>query len=161
MSFDLTGALLAFPGEAGALAALLRAVVGQAAAALPGGRGALLVRTDVCELTTEEAARFSPEGALRRGSYLLVEAFAEGGRLAPGAGGALYDTDFAERFPESGPGLAGALALAGAHGGALRVRSDGGLQISVALPRASGARARRVRPAARRSTAARARTRTR
>jgi PAS domain S-box-containing protein len=163
VSFDLTGALLAFPGEAGALAALLRAVVGQAAAALPGGRGALLVRTDVCELDRDEAARFSPPDALGRGPYLFVEAFAEGGRLATGAGDALYDADFAERFPESGPGLAGALALARAHGGALRVQSgpDGGLQISVALPRASSARGGRARPAARRRTELRARSRTR
>jgi len=161
VSFDLTGALLAFPGEAGALAALLRAVVGQAAAALPGGRGALLVRTDVCELDRDEAARFSPQGALSRGPYLLVEAFAEGGRLATGARDALYDADFAERFPESGPGLAGALALARAHGGALRVQSgaDGGLQISVALPRASAPHRARARPAARRRADLRARTR--
>lgn len=157
VSFDLTGALLAFPGEAGALAALVRAVVGQAAAALPDGRGALCVRTGVCDLSAEEAARFTPAGALRRGSYLLVEAFAEGGRLAAGAEAALFDAHFAERFPDSGPGLAGALALVLAHGGALRVQGDTGLQIAVALPGASAPRAAHRRAPSGRRTSTRAR----
>jgi PAS domain S-box-containing protein len=161
VSFDLTAARLELAGEAGPLAALVRAVVGQAAGALRGGRGALLVRTRVAELSADEAASFVPPGSLHRGSYLLVEAIADRGQLPPGASVALFAPGFAERFPDSGPGLAAGLELARAHRGALRVHSQpgGGLHISAALPQGDTERRRpaRVHSVPRRSAANEAR----
>jgi hypothetical protein len=156
VSFDLAAALLEVPGEAGPLAALLRAVIGQAAGALPGGRGALRVRTRVAELSEDEAGSFVPPGSLRRGSYLLVEAVADRGQLPQGALVALFAPGFAERFPGNGPGLAAALELARAHRGALRVQSGpGGVRVSAALPQGDTERRRpaRVHAVPRRSAA--------
>lgn len=157
VSFDLTGALLAVPGEAAALAQLVRDVVGQAAVVLPGGRGGLLLRTAAFDLSTPEAALFAPEGSVGSGPHLLLEARASAGSLGGDEHEALLDPSFAERFPGRGPGLAGALAIARAHAGGIRVRAgtEGGLAIAVALPaaRRHAARSRRSPARAQRAKA--------
>jgi PAS domain S-box-containing protein len=142
VSFDLTGALVAVPGEARALADAVCAVVAQAAAALPDGRGALLLRTGVRELSGRDLAGFVPSRSLAAGRFLLLEAFANGGGLDARMRAQLFDEAFPERFPRRGPGLAGALAVARDHRGGLRVQSgaQGGLRISLALPAARAPR---------------------
>jgi PAS domain S-box-containing protein len=142
VSFDLTGALVAVPGEAKALADAVCAVVAQAAAALPEGRGGLLLRTGVRELSRRELAGFVPSEAIGAGRFLVLDAFANGGRLDARMRAALFEEAFAERFPRRGPGLAHALDVVRAHRGGLRVQSGahGGLRISLALPAARGPR---------------------
>ncbi len=136
VSFDLCGARVVVPGRTAALAELVCAVVAQAAAGLPGGRGALLVRTGSRRLSVRELAAFVPSEGIDPGQYLVLEALASDGGLPPAPRGRLFDDAFAERFPGRGPGLAKALAIARRHGGALRVQagSQGGLRISAALP---------------------------
>jgi hypothetical protein len=138
VSFDLSGALVALPGNASSLAELVCAVVAQTAAGLPGGRGGLLLRTGVRRLSARELAAFSPSEGLEPGHFLVLEAFASGGGLAPALRARLFEDAYPERFPRQGPGLSRALAIARAHGGALRVQSgaQGGLRISLALPAA-------------------------
>lgn len=138
VSFDLSGALLAVPAEATKLAELLHAVVAQAAALLPSGRGGLLLRTRVCTLSRRELGGFVPEGGLAPGRFLVFDAFASGSELDGALHARLFEPSFPERFPDSGPGLASALAIARSHRGALRVQSgeEGGVRISLALPAA-------------------------
>jgi|GEM_PF-4692830 len=137
VSFDLAGALVAAPEESRALAELVCAVVAQTAAALPRGRGSLRLQTSLCPLSHDEASAFVPADALPSGLFALVEACAKDAVLDPQLPGALFEASFPARFRGAGPGLAGALRLARAHRGALRVTAgEGELRIALALPAA-------------------------
>ena len=141
VSFDLSGALVAVPGEASQLAELVCTVISQASAALPSGRGGLLLRTGVRALSASELAGFLPANRLRPGSFLVFEVFANGSPLDAKMHDQLFEPGFRERFPRCGPGLAGALSIARAHRGGLCVTSGegGGVCISLALPPAPSA----------------------
>jgi PAS domain S-box-containing protein len=138
VSFDLSGALVALPGDAAPLGELVCAVVAQAAAALPDGQGGLLLRTGVRDLAAAELVEFVPAECLQPGRFLVLEAVAQGGGLDGVMRARLFEASFAERFHGRGPGLAAALDIVRSHGGGLRIESErsGGLRISLALPAA-------------------------
>ena len=136
VAFDLAGDLLGVEGERAGLADLVTTVVEQAAAALPSGRGAIRVRTEMRELDTQELATFVPAGSVLPGRFVTLEVWDDGRGLDGAMRAQLFDESFPESFPGRGPGLANALALTCVHGGALRVESEAGgsTRILVGLP---------------------------
>jgi len=139
LTFDLGETPVALPGSSAPLAELICSLAAQASAALPRGRGALRLSTRTRELGAEELAAFAPRAGARPGRYLVFEACANAGALAPEARRRLFDADFARSFPGAGPGLRDALASARTQGGGLRVErgARSGLRIALALPAAS------------------------
>jgi PAS domain S-box-containing protein len=144
VSFDLAGGSLAVRGDPARLSELVATLASQAAAALPAGCGSLRVTTGVRKLAQRDLAGFEPARDVAPGRFAMLEV-AAGADLGPALRAQLFDAPFARRFPGRGPGLAGALAVARALGGALRVGSAGGLRLEACLPVA----ARSARPRAR------------
>jgi PAS domain S-box-containing protein len=142
VTLDLCEARVALREASAPLEELICALVAQASAALPRGRGALLLRSELRELAARELAAFVP-GPVGPGRYLVFEACAQAGGLDGKSRERLFDAGFAKRFPGRGPGLATALGIARALGGALRVHAGAGegLRIALALPAAGGRRA--------------------
>jgi len=151
VTLDLCEARIVLREALVSLEELICTVVAQASAALPRGRGALLLRSEQRELGARELAAFVP-GPAGPGPYLVFEACAQAGSLDGKSCERLFDATFAKRFPGRGPGLARALGLARAQGGALRVQAGAGqgMSIALALP-AAGPRRARSGGAARRS----------
>ena len=133
VSLDLSAALVALPGGAARLRELICSVVAQANASLPRGRGQLLLRSEARELSRSELAEFAPRSGAEAGRYLVFEVCAEDGELDAASRARVFEAAFPQRFPGRGPGLAGALAIARAEGGALRVRSGAGRGVGIAL----------------------------
>jgi len=142
VSLDLSAAPVELPKGGVPLEALIRTLVAQVSAALPRGRGSLLLRSESRELGAKELAAFVPAPDGGAGRYAVFEACAEQAELDARARERLFDPGFAERCPGCGPGLAAALAAARARGGALRVQAGAcrGVRIALALPSAAPAR---------------------
>jgi PAS domain S-box-containing protein len=136
VSLDLASNLAGVEGERGPLRDLVTTLVAQAAAALPGGRGGIRVRTGARELDARDLASFVPSEGVGAGRFVTLEVCDDGCALDATMRAGLFDASFPERFPGRGPGLAGALAVARAYGGALRVESgaDRSTRIVVGLP---------------------------
>jgi PAS domain S-box-containing protein len=144
VSFDLGQARVALAGSTESLAELVCSMVEQIRAALPGGRGGLRLRSGTSELDARERARFVPGSDAKAGRFVVFEAFAEDAELDAPSRARIFEAAFAERFPGRGPGLARALAIARAQGGALSVQMGPrrGLRIALALPAAGPRRVR-------------------
>ena len=138
VSLDLSEARIALRGSSAALEELICSLAAQVSASLPRGRGGLQLRSETRQLGAPELAAFVPRAGVEPGPCVVFDACAEAGALDGAALAQLFQATFAQRFPGRGPGLAGALALARAHGGALRVKGGDGapLRITLALPAA-------------------------
>jgi PAS domain S-box-containing protein len=138
LSFDLACDLPAVEGERERLAALVRALV-HAAAALPGGRDGVRLRTAVRVFDARALEAFAASEGFRPGRFATFEVRVDGALLPPAMAARIVDASFPERFPALGPGLAGALAIARDQGGALGVEGGGGARIVAAFPAARSA----------------------
>ncbi len=124
LALELPAGTLALRGDAGLLRQALRELVSNAAEALAGRTGQVVVRLARRHLGREEMARLQRGSDRPAGDYALLEVADDGHGMDAATLARAFEPFFTTRFTGRGLGLAAVLGIVQAHRGAVDVCSE-------------------------------------
>ena len=126
LHFDLAEGGGTFQGDPSQVRLLVMSLVENAAEALEDGRGAITIRAGETRLGRDRLARMVRGEELPAGRYAFLEVEDTGCGMDAPTTGRVFDPFFSTKFTGRGLGLAAALGILRAHGGATEVWSEPG-----------------------------------
>jgi PAS domain S-box-containing protein len=140
LELSLAAERLEVTGDVRQLGQVVRDLVTNAAEALEAGGGRLVLRTGLRDVERAFVAEAVLGEELDAGFYVVLEVEDTGEGMQPSRIRRIFDPFYSTRVAGRGLGLAAALGVVKAHGGAVHVASEvgRGTTVSVLLPSAAG-----------------------
>jgi len=111
-------------GDKNQLTQLIMNLITNAAEAMQGKSGEILLRTDVCQLSRQDIASMYMPDHVKEGEFILIEVNDSGCGMSAQTQARIFDPFFTTKDTGTGLGLAALLGIVRSHGGTLSLKSE-------------------------------------
>jgi len=127
-------------GDKNQLTQLIMNLITNAAEAMGEKSGEIMLRTDVCHLSSQDIASMSMPDHAKEGEFILIEVNDSGGGMNAQTQARIFDPFFTTKETGTGLGLAALLGIVRSHAGTLSLKSapNEGSCFSIYFPQFTG-----------------------